>query len=379
VRHLVQRPLPGELLTSALIRTCRRAGLSIGAVTRVLSNGRKWTPGFFQASQLTDLAEHIRMQPIELLWKHSVFPYVTAFYDPGLFQRVLASALTTGTTASCVGPVTQSASDQVRFRRFCGRCALEDERHWGESYWRREHNLPGVLVCLKHRSALRRTKLRTSGAGAWSYLLPMEVSGAPVLRGRPSLVDLEVAERSVALLHRPMHEVGRDPAWYRQQLLDRNLISPERQISRRLLIAWARSRLGSRISLLGLAKKQQNLEWLALMVRPRETIPFIALKHVIFESLISREGRGDASLNYVPSGPSRRSTLALDRESAARFREIVRSHVRTGTKLRICDAMTQVGCWAQFRHDRARFPRLRDALQEFRLSDACLRPLEVGR
>jgi hypothetical protein len=38
---------------------------------------------------------------------------------------------------------------------FCAECAREDQDFHGESYWRREHQLPGLLWCSKHTTALK--------------------------------------------------------------------------------------------------------------------------------------------------------------------------------------------------------------------------------
>jgi len=38
---------------------------------------------------------------------------------------------------------------------FCAECAKEDQDFHGQSYWRREHQLPGLLWCQKHTTALK--------------------------------------------------------------------------------------------------------------------------------------------------------------------------------------------------------------------------------
>jgi hypothetical protein len=38
---------------------------------------------------------------------------------------------------------------------FCAECAKEDQDFHGQSYWRREHQLPGLLWCTKHTTALK--------------------------------------------------------------------------------------------------------------------------------------------------------------------------------------------------------------------------------
>ena len=41
---------------------------------------------------------------------------------------------------------------------FCAECVNEDQNFHGQSYWRREHQIPGMLWCLKHATPLKYTK-----------------------------------------------------------------------------------------------------------------------------------------------------------------------------------------------------------------------------
>lgn len=50
--------------------------------------------------------------------------------------------------------------------RFCADCVAADLDTYGRSYWRREHQLPGLYWCRKHRRGLRET------SRDYSYLRP---------------------------------------------------------------------------------------------------------------------------------------------------------------------------------------------------------------
>ena len=411
MRHLLQRPLPDELLSSVWVRTARRAGLPIGVVTCALTNGRKWSPSYFQGGHLTDLAPLLGVEPLGLLRDHTVFPYATAFFEPAVFDKALAAALTTGAAAVGMGAVTQSVSDQARFRRFCPMCAREDRRRYGESYWRRAHSLPGVLLCLEHGRVLRATTVPTAGTKAWSYALPHELDGERLPHaggtGRDQsqgvvAFDAELARRSVALLSRPREaQAGRQPVWYRDALLRQGLLSPARQVNAQRLTAWVAALVCGSATRLGFTEKDASLEWIGLMVRPKIGIPFVPLKHLVFETALALAGsevrvgvgleaskgaygaaaQGNLSpdglrlLDHVPSGPPGRETSKLDKEYAAAVTAVVRGYVQRGERVRICDALTEVGCWAAFRHGPERFPRVQKAVQALRRSAASMRPI----
>lgn len=386
MKHLVQRPLPDELLTSALVRTCRRTGLQIGTVARELTGGRKWSPGFFQASQLTDLARVIGTQPMELLWHHTVFPFASAFFDESVYSASLVSALATGKAATGLGATTQGVSDRARYRRFCVQCAREDAKRWGESYWHRAHNLPGVLLCVPHGSVLRQTELRTAGTLGWSCALPHELNGERVLRNRPNAFDTNLAQRAVALLSRPADaKVGRRSIWYRDQLVRQGLLSTTRQINVQQLVAWVSAvgdLGGGKARRLGFSEKDSDLLWLGLMSQPKVAIPFAPLKHLVFETALALGGPnksiavgsdsmrtsadGRLALDHVSSGPSGRPAVGLDKQYAAAVEALARSYARRGERIGVCDALKEAGCWSAFRHARKRFPRVGKVVEGLR-------------
>lgn len=380
VRYLVASPLPDELLGSIWARTVRRAGLPVRTVARVVT-GRKWAPGFFQAAHAADLAQLLQVEPMELLWKHTVLPYATAYFERPVFNSALAAALSTGRDASGMGSVTQSVSDLVPFRRFCVACAREDRRRWGESYWHREHNLPGVLVCLRHGIVLRECELRSTGWKGWSECLPHEVLGQRMLHRRVTPFDVELGRRSIALLGRePGTQVERDQHWYRTQLINGGLLTPTRPVSAQKLAQWVRAQMGGPATGYGLNERDAELRWLALMVRPRSGHPFIPLKHLLFETALATQNgeRQPSILDHAPSGPSGRPADELDRQYAAAVRKVVAGYVKRGERVRIQDALTDAGCWSAFRHGRAEFPRTAKAVGQLLTSPSAMRRSVVG-
>lgn len=390
MRHLVQRPCLDELLSSVLVRTCRHAGLPVGTVMRALTNGRKWQPGFFQAGHVVEFAEVLGMAPMDLLWRHTVFPYATAFFEPAVYAGALQAALSTGAEAVGMGAVTQSVSDLVRLRRYCRVCASVELRRWGESYWHREHNLPGVLVCLAHRRVLWEAPLRASAGRSWSIELPHEVNGVRVLARTAASLHWRLAELSVAQLHRSVGaQAPRDAAWYREALVATGLLSEARQVSGERLVAWARERFvaaqrgGTATGRnLGFREREAALHWMALMVRPRVRIPFVPLKHVLFEALVVMEpaaGITEAAsaqagvLDHAPPGPSGRDATELDKAYRVAVRRVLRRYRNAGERVRVHDLLTEAGCWSAYRHARNRFPRVEALMQRLRGSELSVR------
>lgn len=58
------------------------------------------------------------------------------------------------------------------YLRFCPECYAEEIRKYGESYWHRIHQTPGVLVCAKHNCQLIESNISTM-SNRQGYYLPM--------------------------------------------------------------------------------------------------------------------------------------------------------------------------------------------------------------
>lgn len=375
MRYLLPDFRPGELLGGWWVRAVRRVGLPVPTVAR-LAAGRDWIPGFLQVARCSELASEVGVRVDDLLWQHTVFPYATAFFKQPVFDKAMTAAKSSGSAATGMGAVTQSVSEQVRYRRFCVMCAREEQARWGESYWHREHHLPGVVMCLKHGTALRGTSLATAGHNVWADSLPHELRGRQLLRRPLSAFDRELAARSVAVLHRaPYERLDRDASWYRGRLLELGLLSEGRQVSVDKLKAWFRTSGVASPGHYGLTAKSWELSWLAFLLRPGAGQPHIPLKHLLLETALAlQEPVAEPVVDHVPSGPGASDKAPLDKEYAAAVQKVVAAYVRRGERVRVSDVLTQVGCFSSFRHAPAAFPRTAKAVAALKASPAAYRP-----
>lgn len=375
MRYLLPSFRPDELLGGWWIRAVRRVGLPVRTVARLVA-GRKWAPGFLQVARVTELATELGVQPDDLLWRHTVFPYATGFFEASVFEKALQAAKASGTAATGMGAVTQGVSDLVRYRRFCAACAREDRDRWGESYWHREHQLPGVLMCIKHGTALRGTTLRSVGQNLWLDVLPHEVRGHQLLRRPLSAFDKELAARSVELLNRqPNAPVVWNALWYRRRLLELGLLPEGRHVNVARLQDWFRASGLASPGHYGFSSEAWDLSWLAFFFRPGASHRHIPLKHLLLQTALELQSPvAQPLVKHVPSGPSARGTAMRDKEYSDAIRKLVTAYVRKGERVRVCDALTQVGCWTTFRHARNAFPRTAQAVAELKASPAACRP-----
>ncbi|MBU7006890.1 TnsD family transposase [Phosphitispora fastidiosa] len=103
--------------------------------------------------------------------KHTFFNYYTLFGKEGVSQQVF-DAMTTGSRLGAIhmmtGMMASSISEPTYFR-FCPYCVEEDFEKFGETYWHLSHQLPGVLVCLKHDGLLQNSLERFRGKNKHTY------------------------------------------------------------------------------------------------------------------------------------------------------------------------------------------------------------------
>ncbi|MEO6843299.1 MAG: TnsD family Tn7-like transposition protein [Bradyrhizobium sp.] len=144
-------PYPDELLYSVFARYFAYFPLDrkSGAVSAIA--GRRWSSVAFGAD-LDRIASATKivwgMEAHDIIERHTLLPFYGAFLDPADYLEHVRRMCAPSGNARTVG---NNAARQYRGRlRFCPLCAAEDVSKFGETYWRRCHQLDGVTVCLAH-------------------------------------------------------------------------------------------------------------------------------------------------------------------------------------------------------------------------------------
>ena len=373
MKYLLCHPYPDEPLGSVWVRTVRQTSTQIALATKAVTGGYKFSPSLFHLGYLRTIASALQMPPRELLWNHTVFPYATAFYPSELLNRSVESALAVGTEARGIASVMQSVSDYSRLRRFCPFCARDELERFGETYWHRAHNLPGVLACSTHGVLLQVTSIPTVSL-RWRSELPQDLLAAPNAK-RPSAFEARVAELSMDFLSRPVQPANeRGTSWYRNALYAKGLATPGRQIEADKLARWF-SEHAPKLASLGLSKRDQSLRWLSHMVRPGTNQPFVTVKHVLFEAALElQEPLAAPALNYVPLGFQGFASPEADARFARQVRALTRKYIALGERVRVKDVLEEAGCWTRFRHNVRAYPAVRSAVAALKASAVAVRP-----
>ena len=149
-------PFPGEILYSAAARYHHRAKNKRTSVTaRDWFGEEAYRPVVDFPSHLDYLISalpkgHTYTADI-LIENHTLFPFYVPFLPAGRAVKIreyLRSSVDGGAVYPLLGMLTSKIT--LNALRYCPLCAQEDRRQYGEAYWHRVHQIPGVIVCAKH-------------------------------------------------------------------------------------------------------------------------------------------------------------------------------------------------------------------------------------
>lgn len=154
-----------ELLYSAIARYHIRSGnISSKATLDELFNSKT-------ISAIVELPANIgaliKNMPInnkytaeDLIYNHTMFPFYTAFLPTSRKELIykLMKGKNGGDIYNRVGLMATSISSNKYFK-FCPECIKEDKLKYGELYWHRIHQIPGITICSKHKVPLLDSKV----------------------------------------------------------------------------------------------------------------------------------------------------------------------------------------------------------------------------
>lgn len=88
--------------------------------------------------------------------RYTLYPFYQPFLTSSKRERVksLMKGNTEGNKIHCMVGLNASSYKRFRVIRFCPSCLEEDKLLLGEQYWKRIHQVPGVLVCPIHNEFL---------------------------------------------------------------------------------------------------------------------------------------------------------------------------------------------------------------------------------
>lgn len=149
--------LPDEILASVVARCSDRLGeLPYSSVVRSLFGGSLFKVATDLPTKLdafTHSISNVRLDVDELIDKHTLWPLITAFSSSERRTSIRDLMRSDGIPYLSAGLMATGCPFPVRLQ-YCPICAKTDRTNFGEAYWHRIHQAPGITVCPHHRVRL---------------------------------------------------------------------------------------------------------------------------------------------------------------------------------------------------------------------------------
>jgi hypothetical protein len=204
-------PYPDELLYSVIARYIVHVGVKDPITVVVKIFGRKMIARVGFPGSLDKVSEHTwpvwQMTGADIANKLTLFPYYSHFLpesDTLQCLEILRSNRCTGLPLKL--GLNSSTVKVPKLLRFCRTCRENDLLKYGETYWRRTHQLAGVLVCPEHGERLVDTNALMQPSGRKEYIDATLVTAAESdgsddkLGDEEAAIALKVAIRCRAIL-----------------------------------------------------------------------------------------------------------------------------------------------------------------------------------
>jgi len=178
------KPYPDEACASVLIRACRHTGQGLPSILAALGETRSRGEALRHTAALSSLSCRVGTSISDFLQSHTFIPYATCFLPSDAQQRYIQWVLSTHTAGAERFRYINRLPPALWPKRFCFQCASEDQKRLGESYWRRQHCLPGMTFCPIHLAPL--TECSQGERGSLALMLPCDILATPVSTPAPS-------------------------------------------------------------------------------------------------------------------------------------------------------------------------------------------------
>jgi len=229
-----------------------------------------------------------------LIQNHTLFPFYAAFV-PTDRARDSIQIIKNGNLSSVypkLGIINNRKGNSTSFLWHCKECYKDDVNRYGESYWHRNHQFPGIDVCSYHKKPLSRSHESVNGKNRQRIILPLSEEIEWKERDMDTSVfekKLIISNRAIELLNSPYRFNNPDYTKnvYISTLIDRNLayengMVKKKELKRRIIDHWG----GELLSELGLLISEDDTNtWVDKIINKSKVI-VNPLAHTIFSEVI---------------------------------------------------------------------------------------------
>lgn len=362
------RPHEDELVGSALSRAIRYTGLSVPHLLRAVT-GRRVVNHSFVVVRHPMVAWSFGMPADVFATRHTMTEYSLAFMPRERRAAIWNSALSSTPNSGWMGNIAKDLTNTHPKLRYCAACVKEDVSKFGDSYWRRAHQLPAVSVCLVHHQPLlvSSTPLQPR--------LPVEpphrCAGAVGNSNLPMQIQLAIATWSVDCLNGRLQAGQTWAEWFRQKASASGYqLSQGTNFGVRLSCDLERYFTQPFLADHRCAvDRKVGLQWPARLLRDccQGIEP---LKHLLLCVFLDSnpEPTPPRVKEFKARGP-RRDRSAEDIDAVERMARAAAQLKRSGQQVNLTMVLRRAGIESLWRHSYPQLPRLRAWVAEFKSTD----------
>ena len=107
---------------------------------------------------ISQLPQGSQLTVESLIKRNTLYPFFRSFLTP-IEIYSFKDLLRKKSSSSISQAAKISAKERNKVLKFCPKCHQEDEQKYGEAYWHRQHQIPGMLVCLEHQIPLSHSQV----------------------------------------------------------------------------------------------------------------------------------------------------------------------------------------------------------------------------
>lgn len=152
-----------ELFYSALARYHQRSGNKSSKETISDLFGKSSNTAISNfTGNLSVLCKRIgpnNYNPVNIIRNHTLLPYFQPFISQELDERLISQMTLGMNSVSVTLGLAASTVKETKNFRFCNKCFVEETAMYGEAYWHRSHQLPGIIICHKHKEGLMESRI----------------------------------------------------------------------------------------------------------------------------------------------------------------------------------------------------------------------------
>lgn len=203
-------PYPDESLYSISARFRERAQYSSSkAILQELYGDVTATAVFYLPNRLgflvSSLPQGTPLTVDRFIDQHTILPFFSAFLPPERVQ-IIRQDMTNGNGAAAHmrSGIMASRITMPKYLRCCPTCVHEDKKQFGNSYWHRLHQLPGVEVCPQHQ-----VFLENSSVGIRTGRNKLQFISVEQILQAMSVKRIDLANKD----HKVLLQIASDASW----------------------------------------------------------------------------------------------------------------------------------------------------------------------